>query len=415
MIALRVLIISILVIGAVGFALSLGILIGKAVREYRAYRDRLRRRRIEPRLLAIVQRPATANGNGAAPFRDILGHAAEGTERRVIEAILCDHAVRLEGIARERISQAFEELGFVSRYMRGLTAPTWWRRADSAEKLGVARAERATEALVKAMSDDAEEVRLRAAKALGEIRGRAAVGPLLEALAQPNRWSTLRVAEILSRMGEEAADGIVEAYGALPKPARLACLDILGKLRRLETIDFLRDVLKNGDPDERARAAHALGMTAHPGPADDLVAAIHDPEWPVRAMAAKALGRIALPDVVMALASALTDREWWVRSNAASALKQMGPRGEQALLSVLSISDGFARDQAVLMLEESGILMSYVEALESRRPGAREEAEDLLSRIAKLGSVDYLQDQARHHPSAGIRGALEGILLGRPS
>ena len=46
-----------------------------------------------------------------------------------------------------------------------------------------------------------------------------------------------------------------EVYPSLPKQARLASLDILAKLRRLESLEFLRGVLKSDDADERARAA----------------------------------------------------------------------------------------------------------------------------------------------------------------
>src|SRR5207249_10637684 len=134
-----------------------------------------------------------------------VGAVPAGRAARVVEAILSDHATRVRGVARERISQAFEELGFVDRYLEGLRARRWWRRADSAERLGLARSERAIDALVARMEDPVPEVRMRAAKSLGEIRGRAAVRPLVEALSRPSRCSTLRVADIRSRIGEEAA------------------------------------------------------------------------------------------------------------------------------------------------------------------------------------------------------------------
>src|SRR5262249_57560663 len=105
----------------------------------------------------------------------------------------------------------------------------------------------------------------RGGRWVGEMRGRAAVRPLVEALARPSRWSTLRVADILSRMGEEAAEEIRIAWPRLTRPARLASLDILGKLHRLESMELISGVLRNADADERARAAHPLGMTGAPG------------------------------------------------------------------------------------------------------------------------------------------------------
>ena len=40
--------------------------------------------------------------------------------------------------------------------------------------------------------------------------------PLIEAFQDPNRWSALRVADILAGMGPEAADELVENFSTLP-------------------------------------------------------------------------------------------------------------------------------------------------------------------------------------------------------
>ena len=318
----------------------------------------------------------------------------------------------MNGVARDRITLAFEELGFVDDYLRGLGAQRWWRRADSAERLGLARSERATGPLVARMSDPVGEVRLRAAKALGQIRGRAAVAPLVGALSQPDRWSTVRVADILGGMGAEADEGLIAAWPALPALSRIACLDVLGKIRRPEAIDFLLGILRTGSPDERARAAHALGRIGHPSPVPALIAALEDQDWPVVAMAAKALGAIGSPDAVEPLTKAMQHKEWWVRANAAAALKSLGPRGRQALLDALDNPDTYARQQAVLMLEESGALAESVLALEAIDVKARKQAEALVRKLIELGRTDNLNDMAREHPNFRVRVHLDKLLEG---
>jgi HEAT repeat protein len=415
-IAYAALLISILSIAGVLFALGVGIIVNKAIRETRGARDARRRAVLEPRLLAMINAEEDA-GTGPTDRRKLFagafGAPPPGRDWRVIEAVLIDHAVRLKGVARERISQAFDELGYVDVAMAGLTAGRWWRRADAAEKLGLARAERAIDPLVARMDDPEPEVRLRAAKALGEIRGRAAVAPLVAALTQPNRWSTLRVADILSRMGVEAAESLCESWASLPPPGKLATLDILGKLGRPEAVGFIRKVLRDGDPDERARAAHALGAIGHHGPIEDLRDSLRDGEWSVRAMAAKALGRIGSPQAVDSLAAALKDREWWVRSNAAQALKVIGPRGQQALLETLDETDTYARQMAVLMLEESGVLADCVAALDSKEEAARSKAEGLIRQLVALGRTDFLEDMSREFPNPRVRAKIGQLLEGR--
>jgi HEAT repeat protein len=413
-IALQLLVAAIVTVGGVLLVLTLGILINKAVREARDRADRKRRERLEPPLLAIIHAERDVDEEGE-PHRyrfDLAFGSLDAPDQRVIETVLADHAIRLEGLARERITHAFEDLGLVDRYLRGLGSRRWWRRADAAERLGLARSDRATEALTQRMTDVSGEVRLRAAKALGEIRGRAAVSPLVDALTKPNRWSTLRVADILSRMGAEAAEGVITAWPGLPKAARIASLDILGKIRRHEALTFLCGILKDGVSDERARAAHALGMIGHPAPIPDLIAAMSDPDWPVRAMAAKALGRIASPDAADPLSAGLKDKEWWVRSNSAIALKMLGPRGQQVLLDVLDESDNYARHQAVLMLQESGVLADSVAALQARDPLVQKQAETLVRKVIALGRIDCLSDMAREYPNFRVRVALDKLLEG---
>jgi HEAT repeat protein len=430
-IALHVLVAAVLVVGGTLLALSIAIVVNKAVRDGRERAFARRRARLEPPLLAVIHADepvdAGGSGNGKPPavsetaaaslpeetyhFDLALGILGNG-DRRVVEKILMDHAVRTNGVARHRITQAFEELGFVNDYLQGLGAQRWWRRADSAERLGLARSARSTDPLIARMNDPVSEVRLRAAKALGQIRGKGAVAPLLTALARPDRWSTVRIADILGGMGEEAAEGLIAAWPALLGGSRLACLDVLGKLRRPEAIEFLIGILRDGMPDERARAAHALGRIGHPRPVPALVAALQDPDWPVVAMAAKALGAIGALDAVEPLSRAMRHKEWWVRANAAAALKAMGLRGRQALLDVLDDTDAYARQQAVLMLQESGALAQAVIDLESNDEKTRAQADALVRKLMALGRTDSLIDMAREHPNFRVRVKLDRILEG---
>lgn len=417
-VAYHALIVAIALIAGVLMTLGLGIIVNKAIREARAHADARRRAQLEPKLLSVINaEERTADGAPVAkfPFREAFGSPPSGSDARVAEAILIDHAVRVKGVARDRISQAFDEMGYVDAYLGRLGAARWWFRADAAERLGIAHATRAIDPLVARMSDASPEVRLRAAKALGEIRGKAAVQPLVEALTQPSRWSTLRIADILSRMGAEAAETLVEGWPALPPAAKIAALDILGKLGRPEAIDFLTGVLQSGSSDERARAAHALGMIGHHKPIEGLIRALGDAEWPVRAMAAKALGRIGSPDNVAPLARALKDKEWWVRSNAAGALKVLGPRGQQALLDMLDETDTYARQMAVLMLEESGVLAECVAALDAKDDSARTKAEKLIRQLVALGRTDFLGDMARDYPNPRVRTRIGQLLSGKVS
>lgn len=400
---------SILVIGAVFLGLTVAIVANKAWREGRDRWRRGRRRLLEPAILSY------AHGDEPSVLPALRGRLRR-RDRSVVGEILLDHAQRVRGVEKRRLGTAFDDLGYVDRYLDRLRRPRWWVRADAADKLGIAGAARATERLVTALEDESPEVRIRAAKALGEVGGTAAVAPLVRALGEPNRWSTIRIADILATMRGGVGAQLVAEFDRMSLHARLAAVDILGRLRSLEAVDWLRGRLLDADRDVRARACHALGAIGDPESGGPLVNALSDPEWPVRAMAAKALGRIRHVAAIPALGAALRDREWWVRANAAEALRQMGPRGIEALDRMLDDRDVYARHQAVLMLEQSGELDRQVERLGRPDGPEREAAESLVRRFVRAGQVGRLRELEETHADPRVREALAGLLgIPRPA
>ncbi len=394
---------AILAIGGVFLALTGVIVANKAWRESRDAWRRSRRRALEPPILAWAHRDDPS-------VRPAVGGVLRRRDRVVVEEILLDHSQRVRGVERERLGRALDELGFVDRWMRGLASRRWWRRADCAEKLGIAGASRAIHRLVGALGDEFPEVRIRAAKALGAVGGRAAVAPLVQALREPNRWSTIRIADILAGMRHDVVRELMDEYPEMNRSARLASLDILARIRSLEAVSWLEGRLADPDRDVRARACHALGAIGSPDSSASLEKALADPEWPVRAVAAKGLGRIRHAAAAQALCGALRDREWWVRANAAEALRLIGPKGIEALDRMLDDRDVYARHQAVLMLQESGELDRQVDVLGRPVGPEREAAESLVRRFVRVGQVGRLRELQETHPDSRVREALAALL-----
>jgi HEAT repeat protein len=397
------LLVAIASVGGVFLFLTFAIVANKAWRESREGWRRSRRRVLEPKILSF------AHGEDASVLPALDGRLRR-YDRRVVEEILLDHAQRVRGVERERLGRAFDELGFVDRYVAGLGSHRWWRRADSAEKLGIAGATSATGRLVQALSDPEPEVRIRAAKALGLTGGKAAVGPLVHALSEPNRWSTIRIADILAGMKQDVVDELVAEFEKMNLHARLAALDILGRIRSLSAVVWLRNKLDDPERNVRARACHALGAIGDPDCGPVLQKALADPEWPVKAMAAKSLGKIRYAGAIPELCGAMRDREWWVRVNAAEALSLMGPKGTEALDRMLDDRDIYARHQAVLMLEESGVLDRQVGLLSEADGPEREAAESLVRRFVHVGQMGRLRELVETHPDSRVREALVGVL-----
>lgn len=398
----RVLFTAILVTLVVFLATVLTILGNRAGREIQESRRRRRRAVLEPLVLTY------AHGDMKS-IASLLPASLGRLDLIVLEEVILDHIQRIRGIAMERLSRAYDELGWVDRRISALFSRNWYRRAEAAEKLGLGLAQRATSALVERLEDPDYEVRLRSAKALGTMGGIAAVRPLIQCLTQPTRWSTIRLGDILAGMGPDAAVELMEAFPNLDLRARLTALDILGRIRPLEAGGWLAAKLSDPEPDVRARSAHALGQIGDPSWGPALVRALTDPAWPVRAMAAKALGRLRYSDALPRLVEALRDREWWVRTNAAEAARNLGQPGLLALKTMLDDEDNYARHQAVLMLQEAGVIDAEIANLATT--GAdRFQAEDFVRRIAATGQTSRLGELSETHSDAEVRSALTRIL-----
>jgi HEAT repeat protein len=397
------LILAVLIIGGVLVALTLLILANKGWREAGQAYERVRRRTLEPLVLAYA--------HGKEPsLPTFIGGPTRWFDRRVLEVILLENIQLVRGIEHDRLARALEELGFVEQHLDGLNSRRWWRRADAAEKLGLAGARRALGLLARALRDEVPEVRMRAAKALGLLGGTASARQLIHALGTPDRWSTIRIADILIGMGRQVVDELILAFPELTRQGKLAALDIVARVRSVQVTPWLVQQLRDSDADVRARGCHALGCIGDPEAGPGLIAALADETWPVRAMAAKSLGRMRHAKGIDALASALGDSEWWVRSNAAHALKAMGHDGAVVLEGVLEGHDRFARQQAVLMLQELGVVDSRVHQLAHPDPRRRAEAILFVNRLVDAGQTGRLQQLAREHPNLGVRLTLETLL-----
>jgi len=388
--------------GVLGF-LSLYIILNKASREIQEKQRDRTRRDLESRILDYVN----GKGDRLAP---LLPSGLGKMERGVVEEVLLDHARFLRGSARERITAACEEFGFVQERVRQLRNPRWWKRAEAAEKLGMMKSPRAAPEIIALMRDEMTEVRMRAARALGQLQTRTSIRPLIEAFQDPSRWSAMRVADILAGMGPEAADELVENFSTLPIRARVAAVDCLGRVKSLKAADLLKNLLSDPERDIRARAAHALGLIGDPNFTPDLLKTLEDTAWPVRAMAAKALGKLGRPEAVRPLTEAMRDKEWWVRINAADGLRSMGEKGLEALVGAIESEDRYARHAAVATLEGAGVLDQYVEKLASPDESEREKGLAFIRKIVAAERTDHLVQAAARHAQEKVREQLSRIL-----
>lgn len=390
------------VVSLVFLFLLLLIIINKGWREMRERALMRRREHLEPLLFRYVM--------SDEPIEAFLPPPFDAGDWPAVESILFDLKRVAKGSVRARSLQAFQALGIVDHYLEHLESRRWWLRAEACEKLGLIASDRAVKPLIKGLSDPLPEVRVRATQALGHIGTSEALRPLVRALKSPGRWSAIRVSVVLITAGDEAVNVLLEEFQWLPDHAKLSAVDIFARIRSLRASPLLRELLTDPNPDLRARAANALGMLGDPTGAPLLVKSLEDPKWPVRAMSAKALGRLQETGSIHALKNALADPQWWVRANAAEALKAKGISGREALIDMLDSEDPYAAQQAVQMLQESGVLDDFIGMLISTAPGEQTSALGVMTKLVKLRRIDLLTEAARLHPNRMVRQRLATLL-----
>jgi HEAT repeat protein len=214
-------------------------------------------------------------------------------------------------------------------------------RAWAANVLGELRTQRAFPALVRALNDQDDEVRGKAATALGRLGDRRAVHHLLEHL------------------------------------------------------------LTDSAPFVRVRIASTLGQFSGPEVIDRLVHALRDPAWWVRMRSVEALEQIG-PSAEGPLLVALDDPDATIRSRAAAALERLGV--PDSLVRMIETGENSAEASDMLVrLSAGGARELLVELMRHSSPIVREVVVTAVRRGRRGDLTSELMNAAAHDPEPSLR------------
>ena len=302
--------------------LFVALLVERGVRDWRFARTRRIRALYRPAVDAWY-----GTGGSASESARVL--AIPRRHRAAVAALLVAPLEALSGEIVERCRELLEQLGMVDEWFRGLGDRRWWRRAEAAHYLGLARVLRASADLVALLDDEHEEVRASAVSALGRIRDPSTIPVLVSQLHAP-RAQRVRVIGALRDFGPAAAAHLARYGGEQPREKA----HVAGALAAIGSASVIGPLLEwSSDPDATVRAASlaAIGSIGVDDRAYSFaLQALSDQSADVRAMAARALGRSGRADSADHLERCLDD-EWLVAAHAARALKQLGPPAHRHL------------------------------------------------------------------------------------
>ncbi|HEY9671650.1 MAG TPA: HEAT repeat domain-containing protein [Waterburya sp.] len=201
--------------------------------------------------------------------------------------------------------------------------------------------------LIKALKAENQQVRWRAASALGEIGAEAssAVPTLIVTLQDEDEYIRRIAAYALGKIGPEASAAVpklIEALQDEDRNLRMVAAYALGKIgaEAASAVPPLIVTLQDKNAEIRLNSATALGrISADASSAvPALIAALQDKDKYVRQGAADALGRFGgkAKTAVPALISALKDENKYVRLNAAAALGRIGLEAKPAIPALIA-------------------------------------------------------------------------------
>lgn len=211
------------------------------------------------------------------------------------------------------------------------------------EKVRRMHASRDIRGLITALSHTDPDIQYEAVEALGDLKDPAAIPPLA-ALFSGEGYSGVRwkVAEALAKIGSPSVDSLIAALAHPDDDVRWKAALALGEIRDVRAVEPLIRLLADPDRFVKSRAALALGTIGEPA-VDPLVRALKEGDGNQRWGAAIALGKIRNVRAVEPLIRALADKYENVRAEAAAALAKMGPPAIAPLIRFLKYTDSTAR------------------------------------------------------------------------
>lgn len=259
--------------------------------------------------------------------------------------------------------------------VRQLKSSNWRNRAEAAMRLGSSGQTKAVPALIRALDDDNEQVRLAAVQALRMLRHAAAAEPLARSMEKLAQRPQAQPAEY---------EALADALGSLGAGAVPALLRLLGSEER----------------EPRRWAAHALGLTRDSRAVDPLIKRLADPRLEVRKSAALALGHIGDRRALAALVQAISSRDHETRRAAVTALGMIG--GEPAVDALSSITEDASEPVQLAVVEALSRIggMRAAGCLRSIMDGSRKAVRDAAT--AALGALKLEASDASERAAAAV-------------
>lgn len=250
----------------------------------------------------------------------------------------------VSGGVTERVTNLFEQLGFVEEAIGQLHSGRWWKRARACRRLGFMRSQGALFPLVGLLQDPEEGVREAAADALIDTIGaERAIGPILQNVRAVSDWFSIKLSASILAAGLPALEHLIGTLDSPYSSLRVFAARMLGELRDPAALPALMDRLPKMDHVMKMEALRSLGKIGDQRVYRVLTRYLADSRAQMRIAAVEALGFLGSPEVVWRLEALLLSDELMVRRSAAAVLARLEGPGKNVLQNLASRKDPLVR------------------------------------------------------------------------
>lgn len=224
------------------------------------------------------------------------------------------------GLGETGVKRAAEPLS------RLLHAPQENIRVAVAQAMGALGDQRAVPHLLALLDVDSQDLQLKVLSTLRTMKPPHISGELLKRLDHPNPVIRRRMIDVLAPIGDaevaEQLERILRVDTA--DEVRMAAARALGEIADPASVDAIKEALHNDEFNVRCQAIGALGAIGDEECYNTLILLLEDQVSEVRFHAAAALGEVGDKKAIPALKSLLKDKNAMVVRGATKALEKLG-------------------------------------------------------------------------------------------
>lgn len=254
----------------------------------------------------------------------------------------------------ERINRLYKEFGLIDQLASNLVDKRWWVVADNTRKAGNLKITELVPIIYSNLYSTKYDIWTSSARALSKMGMNSyLIKFLLENEGKLEKWSVLRIGDMLENDGEGDIDLMLDSLDNTSPLLKGIFIETIGKRKEVRTLLAIEKYIDSDDLEIRIKALKAIGDIGLTTQEEKVLFLLHSVNWIEIVMAIRIVKNSSLRRAIPILENLLTNSNWWVRLRSAEALYSFGITGIERLEWIkVNHNDRYAKDMAKKVLQD---------------------------------------------------------------